>query len=191
MCVCVCVCGLDQAELYQSETRRSSQSGMTVKWQKKSSAIRQKMNIPREARPWAGRAGVTMMGIPHTPRAMDVLDLGYARMRERNPTTPVAQLVSGLWANPAAQNDRFPVSYSAPTPSTNTTMYSYEHDRGVSPVGVLQLLGWPAALIPSSFSDRELRKLAGNSYSAPLVAMLTAVLIANPSAPWWVGRAGV
>ena len=69
-----------QAQLYQSVNKNARRTGVTARWQKVSCALRQNLGLAREARPWTGRAGVTMPGTPKTPRVLDVLDLGYAHM---------------------------------------------------------------------------------------------------------------
>ena len=95
-------------------------------------------------------------------------------------------MVKGLFANPSQMVDRMAVGYRPATPSTKLMLYSYEHDRCVSPGGMMRCLGFPSNLTAlDMFSNTEYRLLSGNAYSAPLAALITAVMYCSEDAPWW------
>jgi hypothetical protein len=48
----------------------------------------------------------------------------------------------------------------------------------------LRLIGWPVERMASDFSDSQLRKFAGESFSVPVSTVVAVASILNPHAPW-------
>lgn len=57
--------------------------------------------------------------------------------------------------------------------TTSSLLYSYEHDRIVTPLEMLYFQGYPRTLkIPMSLSPSELKDLAGEGMTLPCLAMV-------------------
>ena len=115
-----------------------------------------------------------------------MLDIGFAIMQKRFAGKSTAQVAEGLWASPSQCVSRSPWSYSLATPTTSLEIYSYEKDWVLSGDSMLRLLGWPENRFPvEKFSNHELRGLAGESFSIPIVTQVTMAFYLNALAPWW------
>ncbi len=56
------------------------------KWRAESSAARTALGMPRDARPWTGKPGVQLRGIPGKDRELDLIDVAYAARRASMPS---------------------------------------------------------------------------------------------------------
>ena len=97
----------------------------------------------------------------------------------------VAQLVMDAWCNISQSVDRFPNSENVPTLTKTSELYSFRHDAILSGDAHGRLMDWPSDWSPPKLSQSELRSLAGDSYSLPIMAMIAMGLYSNPNAPWW------
>jgi len=168
-----------------ADSRQTTTNMELRKWPNHSKDIRNKYSLPAFGKEWTGRPGTSLLGLPATPRMVDVLDTSFSSIRSKCPDRVLHELLKNLWANPSQSVARLPISYGAPTPATSTIMYSFEKDRCVSPSGWMHLLGWPRSLTPSLFSESEYAQIAGNGFSAPVAAMISVAMYSNPFAPWW------
>ena len=175
-----------QDELQMRDRRQTQAVAELRKWPTHSKEIRSKYSLPAEGRAWTGRPGVTLLGVPGTARVFDVLDTGFSYIRARHPDWTFQQLVTNLWANPSQSVARVPLSYHAPTPATSTVMYSFQHDRTISPAGWMQLFGWPRSMTPYGLlTEAEYAQIAGNGFSVCIAAVVSTAMYCNPWAPWW------
>lgn len=65
-------------------------------------------------------------------------------------------------------------------------MYSFKHDSVLSGLAHMRGMGFPSDACPSDeFTERQLRNLAGDAYSVPIISLMLHGLYINPWAPWW------
>ena len=116
---------------------------------------------------------------------MDVVDTALAVFHTQEPNTPWKDLVRGLYVNAGQSIARTVCTREFPTPATSALVYSYEHDRVISSVSTMALLGWPLnVLSKADFSDSDFRALSGNGFSLPISALLMVIFTTNPFSPW-------
>ena len=57
--------------------------------------------------------------------------------------------------------------------TTSSELYSYREDRVILAIEMLAILGYPKEMIiPEDFTDRQLKRLAGNTISLPCLGMM-------------------
>ena len=170
----------------RASSRGLRESGDLANWRAKHAQVRAAHGLPPDYRPWTSQAHVQLRGLPDSERYRDILDIGFAIMQKRFAGKSTAQVAKGLWASPSQCVSRSPWSYSLATPTTSLEIYSYEKDWVLSGDSMLRLLGWPENRFPvEKFSNHELRGLAGESFSIPIVTQLTMAFYLNALAPWW------
>ena len=108
-----------------------------------------------------------------------------ARTTGRTPT--VAQAAAGLSLVVSQNVDRFPLGREGRlhTHPSNATYYLYDQHRILRCHATMRLMGCPSARIIGAMSDRELRLMAGDAFSAPTAATMNGACYLNPYAPWW------
>ena len=67
----------------------------------------------------------------------------------------------------------------------STVEYSFQLDKILSGFGQMRIMGHPANLDRSLFSNADFMELAGEGFSIPIAAMLIHAYWENPHAPWW------
>lgn len=174
-----------QACVARDMSKKTADVAELRKWREDSVDKRSEHHLP-SGPSWSVRPGVRLHGVPKLDRVVDCIDVCYSIVRKQHPEDSREAIVKNLWCNPGQGVKRFPASRSLPTLATSTLLYSYEKDRLLSGAAHMQLLGWPLPLLPQgTFSEAEYRHLAGNGFSAPVAAMIGAILYSNPRAPWW------
>jgi hypothetical protein len=177
---------LIQDENIKEETRRSVEQKQFTAWRRHSANLRAKHNVPKDATSWTGRGGVALRGVPHLPRIIDLIDTCFAVTRATSASTDVKTLTTGLWLDLSQDVSRRPWSRQGRTFTSSSLLYSFEHDAVLPGSAHLRLLGWPRTVAADhTFSDRELRKLAGQSYSLSTSALLNGIMFLNPFGSWW------
>ena len=127
-------------------------------------------------------------GVAQSERACDVLDCCFLlRQKKLGPGASTQAITEDLWANPSQSVSRKPWSVGKPaTTTTSSELYSFEHNAVLSGNATLTAMGHPSNSAPrGKFSERSLRCFAGESFSVPIVAMITHAIYVNPHAPWW------
>ncbi len=120
------------------------------------------------ASPWQQER---MRLVPETPRAEEVINLAILEccFRQQREATAEAleEAAKGLWcdvsSNPARKHWR---QGPLPTLCTSTQIYSYEHERALTSVEGLRMVGWPSAIM-LEVSPANLRSLLGESMALP------------------------
>ncbi len=159
--------------------------GDFAKWRSESSRLRSALNMPRDAKPWTGRAGVELRGVPNKEHLHDLLDIAFEDRRSKFETgTPTSDVVRGFMADLSQAVGRKAWSDGPGTARKNSIWYSFEYDCVLSGSCNMRLLGWGERFC-ESFSESELRNLAGEGYSLPIAAVLTLLFYCNPHAIWW------
>ena len=67
--------------------------------------------------------------------------------------------------------------------------YSFEKNIVLSGWAHMKILGLPDQVSLLGLSDREVRSLAGEAFSAPDIITILFAYYANPFAPWWTPAA--
>ena len=177
---------MGQDEATNSERSRRGVHRQGQRWQALEASVRDKHQLPSDARPWTSRPGVQLRGLADSERQRGVLDVGFAVHQKRNPGLSAHELTKILWANPSQSLDRMPVTTTPATLTTSTELYSFAHDTVLSGEAVLRGMGWPRGYVPAErFTEAEVRNLAGECYSAPVMAQVAFAYYLNPWAPWW------
>ena len=148
--------------------------------------MRQRIGLPQSSRPWSANRSLPLPA--SLERCADLVDVSFWKLRVDNPGLPVQVLTRDAWAHVTQSVQRVGATRgSLPCLLANSTFYSYEKNVCLSGAAHLQIMGWDADDCPAVtvISDHEARDLAGNAFSLPCSALLTAACIANPSGPWW------
>ena len=185
LAVCGSLCVIPEAEQVADERQRQAKSQDLQKWKTYSLQVRHSKNLPATSQPWTSRKGVRLMGVPTTPRTLDVIDTCVAVHLGKHPDIPLQTLCKNMYINLSQSVHRLPVAAACPTPSTSACVYSCLKDQIISGRSTMLALGWPDCLLPrDSFSDRNYRMLSGNGFSAIISGLIVAVMFANPHASW-------
>ena len=150
-------------------------------WQKTRVATRRQLGMSLAMQPWTPRA--SLRGLPRRERALEQLDTCFWKMFKKHEDEQ--QWLSRTFVHVFQNTARTPVTEHMPCFLTKSDIYSFGKDQVVSGMGHLQAMGWPVDRVPSTIaSDAQCRDLAGQSFSVPTAALLQAIMIANPWAPW-------
>jgi len=161
-------------------------------WLSHSEAIRTRNSVPKGTRPWTTRRGISLVGVPATLRAHDVLDTVWSvAVKQAARSTPASDIRKSLFCDLSQDIKRQPLtaakrSRGLPSMVTGTVYYSFEEDTTISGRGNLQLLGHPPGRMSrQSFSESQLRDLAGEGFSVPHACLISFLLFSNPFGAWW------
>jgi hypothetical protein len=130
-------------------------------------------------------------GVPASGRFFDVMNLAWiSRMRERgSESLSRDDLKKSFFANLSQCCTREPWG-KPPTLCRGTLLFSFEAGLLFTPSDHLQCLGLGNALsYGHSLSNADCRSLAGEAFSAPVVASALQAFFLNRLAPWWAGPA--
>jgi len=169
------------------EHARVARSKDLQKWKTHSRALRHQHNLPASSAPWTSRfPKVRLVGLPQTPRTLDIVDTSLAVFLKKFPNLSLSQVTKGLFVNTSQGVQRTQICYSFPTPTTSSCVYSYEKDQVISGRSTMKLIGFPDSLLPREiFRDSQYRDLSGNAYSAPIMGLIVAALYSQPWATWF------
>ena len=156
-----------------------------ARWRQHSVATRAALGLPPKSTPWS--SGAQLRGLRgDRDRRVDLLDIAFSERRNAAPYATEAELRSSFWANISQGVQRRPWGDLPPVLCRQSMVYSFEADAVLSGWGHLLLLGWPRSTAPrAQATDGDLRDLAGESYSVPIMAMLTYAVYCCPEMPWW------
>ena len=163
-----------------------------TKWKAKSVQLRHNLGMGPSSALWTGRPGIRLsgMGSGASQRQRDLIDICFEQLRsntfKQHGRVPVAQLVKNAWCNVSQSVDCGSIyAQNVPTLTKTAELYSFRHDAILSGDTHVRMMGWPYDCTPPKLSQSELRSLAGDSYSLPIMAMIVMGLYSNPHAPWW------
>jgi hypothetical protein len=172
-----------QEELAQQEHANEK---LFAKWKAQSATLRDSLKMSGDAAPWTRAPTTKLRGLPQTPRVRDLVNVGFGARMKQNPNMSTLELKQGLWANPSQSIARKPWSVVPATTTTSCELYSYEADAVLSGLAMMRCMGHPSDSCPiECFSERDLRSRAGESFSVPIIAVLTYAFYLSPFAPWW------
>ena len=121
-----------------------------------------------------------------TEQQSDLLNIAWCFHRASKPaTTSTDDLRTGFWANLSQSVQRKPWAEPPHTCCRSTVEYSFQLDKILSGFGQMRIMGHPANLDRSLFSNADFMELAGEGFSIPIAAMLIHAYWENPHAPWW------
>jgi len=179
-----------QAEHQKAEAQclQHNTSAVYQDWRKSSANVRSTIGVSADFRGWSSRPDISLIGIPKTPRVLDLLDIGWAiQLAKFGPPGSVTstQARRGLWANVTQTVQRKPFGPPGCL-ATHSLWYSYEHDFTIDGQDALRLQGFPLGSAPkSSFTNAQLFDLAGEGFHAASVGSFLYAFLLNPYGPWW------
>eukprot|EP00971_Amphidinium_carterae_P341708 6480659-Amphidinium_carterae.3 len=157
-------------------------------WRAHHQKVREKEALP--AASWTAKHSLT--GVPSSARARDIIDLTYSRFQKQ---TQKACEKKGKHFEEMLQTDGFlpcdllldisqdglrkAYSNAARSMCSNTSFYSFQADRMISPREHLHFLGWPqSSLKLEGIGLAALRDLSGEAMAPPSVGgVLTALAL--------------
>ena len=96
--------------------------------------------------------------------------------------------MADVWVHISQSIERLPYQVgSLPCLVTGSQFYSMQFDCTISGRAHMQVMGWPECYLDDAdgLSDNEYRNMAGNAFSVPFAALLSACMIMNRYSPWW------
>jgi hypothetical protein len=163
-----------------------SSAAMFKEWRKHSGKVRSALGFSSSFSGWTDQQGTSLHGFPVSDRAYDVLDCAWASQLKKYPqTTPAAEMKRDFWANASQAVQRKPWGPER-TFTTRSVWYSFEKDTTLDGSDLLRLAGLPAQLDTSGLSDADLRDLAGESFSCPIITALCTSFYYLPWGKWWL-----
>ena len=147
------------------------------RWKADSITFRNKLGVSPSFSPWTSRPGFAARGLRLTPRTKDIIDcVAIQVMKTKNlPLTEMESGMKGMFLDVSQSLHRKAYTQAGVNRclTTSSVLYSYEHDRLVTPPELLYFQGYPRTLkIPPSLSSAELRDLAGEGMTLPCLAMV-------------------
>ena len=134
---------------------------------------------------WSKRRGVALHGVPRLERVIDVVDCAFAsRIAVAPPTTSTQELIKGLWCNAAQGVGRSPWGDPG-TLTCKSLWYNFSEDQALDGVDYLRLQGLPKTCDITGLSNSELKDLAGEGYSCPVITSFLVACYYQPWAGWW------
>lgn len=158
-------------------------------WQVQSASIRAQHGVPKSLAAWTGRANLQLLGVPASPRVLNLLDTLWAVRVHKSPShVTAAMLRDGFWCDVSqAHNRQSPMSCGPPTWTSTTAAYSFSEDRVVSGKGAMRVLGHPNDRMSGDlFSEAQLKDLAGQGCSVPCCVLIASLMYSNPYGEWWM-----
>jgi hypothetical protein len=181
--------GRGRGSVFQDEENKDAQTARWKKdwmmWCTHSTAMRTKIGLPKDSKPWTERARLSR--VPSNERVRDVIDVAfYSKVASSPVGTPSSVVTRKLLCDVSQAVQRSPwTSTGGMTLRTNTVLYSFEHDVCLSAASNLRTLGWSYDHCLPAFKGSDLRTLAGEAYSLPLCSLTHAGVFCNPYALWW------
>lgn len=156
------------------------------KWKQNTAKVRTSFNLPGDSAPWTRRKQFTIAGCRPSERQRQIIDVAFSVRRNTMPESTTAEVAKGFWANVSQAIQRKPWATHLGSLTRGSVHYSFEHDLVLSGHLQLRAMGIPAHTAPTAeFSDRELRSLSGEMFSAPIVSLFTYAFYCCKDAPWW------
>ena len=180
-----------QADHVKAEDSRMKSDDFR-KWNVHTQDIRQKIGLGVRGCPWSG---ANSLPVPASlPRCTDNVDVCFWKLRCDHPGIPLKVLTNDSWCHMTQSVQRLPcIRGKLPCLLANSIFYSFEKNICLSGASHLEIMGWDQDDCPplDVISDHEARDLAGNAFSLPCSALVSAAYIANPFAPWhWPSDVG-
>ena len=156
------------------------------KWKVHSQDVRQKIGLTARGCPWSSANSLPAPAL--LPRCIDNVDVCFWKLRCEHPGMPLNLLNQDSWCHMTQSVQRLPcIRGKLPCLLANSTFYCYKRNVCLSGASHLEVVGWDQDDCPPCcvMFDHEARDLAGNAFSVPCSALVSAACIANPFGPWW------
>ena len=145
------------------------------KWKADSITFRNKMNVSPTFAPWTGRESFKAKGIRLTPRTTDIIDCCAIQFMKSNNVAakdlPTAMKGVFLDISQSLQRKAYTANGLNRCLTTSSCIYSFEHDRLVTPLETLFFQGFPKSLkIPMGISAGDIKDMAGEGMTLPCLA---------------------
>ncbi|MCP4243351.1 MAG: hypothetical protein GY772_22570 [bacterium] len=136
-----------------------------------------------------------LRGLPRSRRIMEVVELGYLWASQKRGRSPLSGqdrplIAANLFVDVSQNPGRCPWSFGLHRLTRNSRIYSYEHDRILSPFEAFRVYGWRNPCL-EGLAASEAWDLLGDSMALPTlaVAVSAVVLGAGPYMPglWETG----
>lgn len=184
--------GRQWGSLFKTYQESQSQKPMVergTKWRQRSAAIRESLLISPTYSPWTRRNEFQGLGIPHTQRVLDLLNVVTAE-RLYSLEIPfsardsqIEEAMAESFVDVSQSHDRRPCSHQhgcLPTVTTSTLLYSFSKDSVVLPQELFMLHGFPRHMaIPPGMTQSNFRSMVGNGMCAPSLAQSLGALFVS------------
>ncbi len=154
-------------------------------WHNKHLAVRAKLTVSKDYRPWScprGKPAPLMEGVPNNPRYVDVLDIAWSSRKPKLRTLP-------FFCNISQCPSRAPWGTELKCLTTSSRVYDFSRDRLITAPEAMLLQGHPACdLDLSMFASGTLFTAVGEAMAAPSIATVMLAVYLNPLAEWWQNR---
>ena len=159
-------------------------AGRQGQWRARSAELRTALGLPGASTPWTRRSAGGL-GFQLPPRQADILDVAFSARRDARPGAPLREITKDFWADLSQAVERRPWG-PLRTICRNTLWYSFEHNCILSGHAHMLMMGMPRGTAPTAlFKDVDLRNMAGEMFSIPIVTMLSFAFYCWPEAEWW------
>lgn len=151
-----------------------------MEWVGHSAAMRARLKMPSNAKPWSSNPAVALPGI-HTDRVVDLLDIAwFAETTAKGLRTPdeLAAVRRHLVCDVSQSVERSPWTKGTTLHTFTTTgeMYSFALDRKITQSEKFKALGFPP-VDHGSLDDSALRDLVGEAMALPSVGAVVYALV--------------
>ena len=178
---------IDRQVASQPDVALAPRRRADTKSQRQAGKLRAGLEVSVEFDGWA--ADARLHGLPkNVPRVNDILNLNWATQLKDAPRTATREsLAKGFWGNPGQMLNRHPKGkHGGPGTMTSKSLwYSFEYDICPDGVDLLRVQGIPADVVVNGLSDTKLRELAGESYSCPIITLISMAWYHQPWGLWW------
>ncbi|CAE7208812.1 unnamed protein product [Symbiodinium sp. CCMP2456] len=153
----------------------AGKTAQDLEWQLHSAQLRETLGISVSSKIWTGKATFQGLGLGLTDRVQDALDVTAAKILSRKAKNTSETLMNTVLdvSQSIARGTFTKQSGVHPCFTTSSELYSYREDRVILGVEMLAILGYPRdMIIPEDFTNRQLKRLAGNTISLPCLGMM-------------------
>ena len=156
-------------------------------WRNQGSDYRESCNWPGDYAPLGSRPNI-VSAKALTPRAMDIVHLGWAtRLRwnaSQQPRLTEDELMKDFFSDFSQSLQRKPWG-NVSCLKRSSKYDSYEYDAVLRGEHHLRIQGFPKRLLLGDMPDSSLRDLAGESFAARSVGAVFWAFFVIRSMPWW------
>lgn len=163
-------------------------ASLAPNWLVQATALRSKLNVPKDFKPWTSHSHFKGVGLSQTKRNLEMVDLGFIQAchsAKRSYSVAAAKregLFDGLVVDVSQNPCRSPwttQSGHAHTLTTSTLLYSYKMDRMLQPIEYLLLQGYQGTVNLEGLKADSIRKMAGEGVALPCLATILSCIHAT------------
>ncbi|CAE7791263.1 unnamed protein product [Symbiodinium necroappetens] len=156
-------------------TASAGKTATDLEWQLHSAQLRETLGISVSSKIWTGKSSFKGWGLSLTDRVQDALDVTAAKILSRKVKNTSAHLLNTIIdvSQSITRGTCTKQSGVHPCFTTSSELYSYREDRLILAIEMLAILGYPREMIiPEDFTNRQLKRLVGNTISLPCLGMM-------------------